>query len=145
MFTDGNDTASLLRHDDVLAIASRTDIVIYAAVAGLWGRASGLEPIVEQTGGSVHPIDSSETLVPVFVKILKEFRERYLLSYEPTGVVKGGLAPNRGPDEEPQAVRQGAHGLSGVVSTTYVIRDDRPASASVVRYQLWASASVIRY
>jgi hypothetical protein len=74
----------------VLEIANRTDIVMYAAVAGLWGRRSGLEDIVEQTGGNVCPIESSGDLVPVFVKILQEFRQRYLLSYTPNGVDKAG-------------------------------------------------------
>jgi VWFA-related protein len=90
VFTDGADTSSLLTHDAVLDVARRTDIVAYAAVVGLWGRRSTLSDIVAQTGGSVFEIESVGDLPPVFLKILQEFRQRYVLSYVPTGVGQGG-------------------------------------------------------
>jgi len=90
VFTDGADTSSLLTREAVLDAAKRSGSVAYAAVAGLSGRPSSLSEVAEQTGGRLLDLSAADDLSSVFVKILQEFRQRYLLSYEPAGVSKGG-------------------------------------------------------
>jgi uncharacterized protein (DUF1697 family) len=44
----------------------------------------------EATGGRLFEIESTRNLRAVFLAALEEFRQRYLLSYTPTGVAKSG-------------------------------------------------------
>ncbi len=90
VFTDGVDTASFLRREAVVDVAKRTDVVVYAAVVATAGRPKFLNDIVEQTGGTLIEIESTKHLPNIFLRVLEEFRQRYLLSYSPRGVAKGG-------------------------------------------------------
>jgi VWFA-related protein len=90
VFTDGGDTASYLTTDAVLDIARRTATVVYGVALGATGRRTPLERIANQTGGSLVPLASNADLKRAFVGILDEFRQRYLLSYTPTGVKRVG-------------------------------------------------------
>lgn len=42
------------------------------------------------TGGSIYKLDSTRDIGATFVRILEEFRHRYLVSYTPRGVSKEG-------------------------------------------------------
>jgi hypothetical protein len=42
------------------------------------------------TGGTVFDVDSTKDLSTTFEKILDEFRHRYLVSYSPENVTRGG-------------------------------------------------------
>ncbi len=86
VFTDGTDTASYLSHDAVVDAARRTDVVAYGAVVAGHGRLKFLNEFVEQTGGTLLEIQSTSDLSNAFLRILDEFRQRYLLSYSPRGV-----------------------------------------------------------
>jgi Ca-activated chloride channel family protein len=90
VFTDGADTASFLRREAVVDVAKRTDGVVYGAAVAMRGRPKFLNDIAEQTGGTLIQIESTKDLPNVFLRILEEFRQRYLLSYSPRGVAKGG-------------------------------------------------------
>jgi Ca-activated chloride channel family protein len=90
VFTDGADTASFLRREAVVDVAKRTDVVVYGAAVAMRGRPKFLNDIAEQTGGTLIQIESTKDLPNVFLRILEEFRQRYLLSYSPRGVAKGG-------------------------------------------------------
>ena len=49
-----------------------------------------LEDLTETTGGATLKVESTKDLSAAFLKILDEFRQRYLISYSPTGVPKDG-------------------------------------------------------
>jgi len=110
VFSDGADTASWLRPSAVIEAAKRTDAVVYAvaiaeqrAVYQLGGRGitgvkvttveeagKFLEHLTEETGGRVMFANSNKDLRATFAETMAEFRDRYVLSYTPTGVSTTG-------------------------------------------------------
>jgi VWFA-related protein len=110
VFTDGADTASWLGPSPVIEVAKRTDAVIYAvamaeqrAVYSFGGRGitgvnvttveeagKFLDHLTEETGGRVMFANSNKDLHATFTQTLAEFRDRYVLSYTPTGVSPSG-------------------------------------------------------
>lgn len=90
VFTDGMDSASFLTREAVLEIAKRTDVVAYAVAVGATRERGFLRALVRQTAGELIELESAEDLSRTFVGILHEFRQRYLLSYSPRGVERGG-------------------------------------------------------
>jgi len=90
VFSDGLDTGSWLRPKAVLDVAKRSDAVVYAVSAGLASRAEFLEELTDQTGGRLFKVESTRSLSEVFLEMLGEFRQRYLLSYSPAGVSHEG-------------------------------------------------------
>jgi len=89
VFSDGLDTASWLTSAAVLDVAKRADIVVYA-VATAGGASPFLRHLSAFTGGSLIQIVSSGDLRSTFLRILDEFRHRYLVSYSPRGVTTNG-------------------------------------------------------
>jgi Ca-activated chloride channel family protein len=111
VFSDGDDTSSWLHPHDVLAAAQRSDVVVHAVVVGklhteLLTRLDGrtrrwfesephlfssvyLPCLVEDTGGSIH-LPASGGLREVFVRVVNEFRSRYVLTYVPEAVSASG-------------------------------------------------------
>ncbi len=113
VFSDGDDTASWLDPRDVVAAAQRSDVVVHAVVVerslprgnaalsrtAVARRLFDYEPhlfagvflsrLVEDTGGSLHQA-SSAGLSSVFVRVVNEFRSRYVLTYTPQGVSSQG-------------------------------------------------------
>jgi hypothetical protein len=49
--------------------------------------------LADETGGNYLEAERSDRLREVFVRIMTEFRSRYLLTYTPTGVDAGGWHP----------------------------------------------------
>jgi Ca-activated chloride channel family protein len=90
VFSDGLDTSSWLGPKAVLDIAKRSDAVVYAVSAGLASRSEFLGDLSEHTGGRLFTIESTRSLSAVFLEMLNEFRQRYLLSYSPAGVAQDG-------------------------------------------------------
>ncbi len=90
VFSDGLDTSSWLEPDAVIEIARRSDAVVYAVSVGLSPRSDFLSDLSEQTGGRLFTIESTKNLSAVFLEVLDEFRQRYLVSYSPSGVARGG-------------------------------------------------------
>jgi len=81
VFSDGIDTTSWLRPEAVVRAAQRSEVVIYtASTAGAEQTPQMLRDVTEATGGKVLEVDSAG-LSSAFVRILNEFRQRYLLSY----------------------------------------------------------------
>jgi hypothetical protein len=54
------------------------------------GESRFLRDLTETSGGRLMRGDGNENLGGVFVKILDEFRQRYVLTYTPTGVSEAG-------------------------------------------------------
>src|SRR5262245_14366632 len=90
VFSDGLDTASWLASERVLDSARRTDIVAYAASSRDAEDSKFLDELGHLTGGGLIKIASTKDLSATFLRILDEFRNRYLLSYSPAGVGKDG-------------------------------------------------------
>ena len=91
VFSDGIDTTSWLSADDAITAAKRFETVVYGVSTA---RASEtpqiLRDITAQSGGNLLQV-SAKGLEASFVKILEEFRQRYLLSYTLPGAPKPGL------------------------------------------------------
>ena len=114
VFSDGADTSSWLRAPAVIEAAKRTDAVVYAVAiaeqrqttAIVFGtglessrkafpltiKEAGkfLERLTAETGGRVLFANSNSDLRETFSKTLAEFRDRYVLSYVPTGASATG-------------------------------------------------------
>jgi VWFA-related protein len=118
VFSDGEDTASWLAGASTIDIARRNDAVVYAVELGQrreWSPGyrldfhSGVQfgaeaarmnltdrflpALAQDTGGQVLNAARSEQLRERFVRILTEFRTRYLITYSPTGVERTGWHP----------------------------------------------------
>jgi len=88
-FSDGRDTASWLTSDIVIDTAKRSDVVVYGVSVG-GGNPEFLRELTSLTGGRLFEVDKTANLRSIFLEALQEFRQRYLLSYTPQGVAKGG-------------------------------------------------------
>ena len=88
VFSDGVDHGSWLTPEDALAAAKAEDVVIDYVEAE--GALTFLQPIAEATGGRGWPAKSWDRLARAFVDALEEFRSRYRLRYEPSGVARPG-------------------------------------------------------
>jgi VWFA-related protein len=89
VFSDGLDTTSWLQPDSVLETARRSDVVAYAVSVG---RVKGefLRDLTSFTGGRLFEVEKTANLRAIFLSVLDEFRQRYLVSYTPRGVAKDG-------------------------------------------------------
>jgi VWFA-related protein len=90
VFSDGVDTGSWLRAEAVLDVAKRSDAIVYAVVTFHEGRDDFLKDLTETTGGTLVEVESSTDIGAVFLRILEEFRHRYLINYVPEGVARDG-------------------------------------------------------
>jgi Ca-activated chloride channel homolog len=88
--TDGRDTASWLTPDELLESARRAPAVVYVVASSGARKWSPLRDVTNATGGRLIEIESSDQIAGEFQKILKDFRSRYVLTFTPTGVERGG-------------------------------------------------------
>jgi VWFA-related protein len=106
LFTDGRDTSSWLSARKLIEAARRTDVVIYpvtlrsirTALVLETSRAVQakqpppdaavrvLEDLADETGGRIVYATGESALRTTFLAVMEEFRQRYVLSYEPSGV-----------------------------------------------------------
>ena len=89
VFSDGVDTSSWLPEARVVDTARRRDVVVYGVRTRRASKSAFLDNVTEATGGRMFDV-TFERLEATFETILQEFRDRYVLSYSPTGVVAGG-------------------------------------------------------
>ena len=107
LLSDGQDTSSWLTARKVVQAARRTDVVLYPVtirvMRPLFTRVDGpragairrpferlLDALAEETGGRVVYASDEAALARTFLDVLKEFRQRYVLSYSPSGVSSTG-------------------------------------------------------
>jgi len=90
LFSDGLDTASWLLPDHVVDIAKRCDAVVYAVSAGKVADDKFLRNLTDETGGRRVAVESTQEMAAVFLQMLDEFRQRYVVGYTPTGVSADG-------------------------------------------------------
>lgn len=112
-FTDGQDTASWTTSQRTLDVLRRTNAVVYPVGAGLPGALIAmpgtpylqhptwvyptagetlllLDQVARTTGGEFLRVGRDDRLATTFAAILAQYRQRYLLSFTPTGVASGG-------------------------------------------------------
>jgi VWFA-related protein len=90
VLSDGVDTASFLRPESVLETARRSDAVVYGVSVSRPERAGFVRELCAATGGRVLKAGSTDGIREAFLRVLEEFRHRYLLSYVPQGVSGAG-------------------------------------------------------
>jgi VWFA-related protein len=90
VLSDGIDTASWLPAKDVLDIARRTDVVVYGISTAQARKVPFLDEVSAVTGGKLFQGEWSERLSDTFLAVLDEFRHRYVLTFSPHGVERGG-------------------------------------------------------
>jgi VWFA-related protein len=90
VLSDGVDTASFLRPESILDTARRSDTVVYGVSGSRLERKGFVRDLCAATGGRVLKIESADGIRDAFLQVLEEFRHRYLLSYIPEGVSRGG-------------------------------------------------------
>ena len=112
LFTDGQDTASWTTAARAVDVVRRGNVVVFPVGAGLpvepmapvgseyfshrtW-LAPGfgdtlrlLQTVADISGGEFLRVDRDDRIVATFSEILERYRERYLLSFTPTGVKRG--------------------------------------------------------
>jgi Ca-activated chloride channel family protein len=107
LLSDGVDSHSVLPMDDVLARARRSQALIYwirltrpggvgagdesYSISSSWRSASEyrhqidlLRRTVEESGGRIVDAQTPDEIAPIFVEILQELREQYVLGYYPS-------------------------------------------------------------
>ncbi len=89
VFTDGVDSASWLTEAAAFDTAKRSAVVVYGVAPGLPDRATFLKDLTTMTGGRLITSGAVD-LSRVFLDVLKEFRQRYVLGYSPQGVARSG-------------------------------------------------------
>jgi VWFA-related protein len=91
VFSDGVDTSSWLPAESVLETARRTDAVAYFVSPVERGKTTTFNrELTSLTGGSLIEIATTRDLSATFLRILEEFRQRYVVSYTPRGVSRDG-------------------------------------------------------
>jgi len=90
VFSDGYDTSSWLTAERVLETAKRPDVVVYSVSAARSRSATFLGQMSRLTGGTLFEVESTKNMAGVFLKVLGEFRQRYLIGYSPRGVEQSG-------------------------------------------------------
>ena len=101
IFSDGNDSGSVLSLETVSQVIERTTAAVSAVVASRTPLtravpAAGvtLRQLTASSGGVYLPITgSAQDLTATFKRVLDEFRSTYVLHYTPTGVTAGGFHP----------------------------------------------------
>jgi len=86
VFSDGEDTTSGLRDDDVVNYARAVEATVYCVgIRGASGSAPKgfLRKVAQETGGEFFFPDNVGDLVNVFNKIAEELHNHYLLAYTP--------------------------------------------------------------
>ena len=113
LFTDGADTYSWLREEQVLSLVSRSNAVVYAITREERAplpdlgttraqqrfrqnrherirRIRLLLDVTRESGGRLIETSSSDRLQDVFLEILAEMKTRYILTYSPPEPVRSG-------------------------------------------------------
>jgi VWFA-related protein len=95
LFTDGEDNLSWLGRDDVREAALQSSALLYVVAAGAPDapEAAFLRETAEGTGGRFWNAAGGAHLTQRLLQVLQAMSTRYLLTYEPRGVSRGGRHP----------------------------------------------------
>jgi VWFA-related protein len=89
VFSDGEDTTSWLDDADTLDTIRRSEAVVYAVTVGAQS-SPFLKDATREAGGSLLEIGSHRDLKATFVRVLEEFKRRYVVGFTPAGVPGAG-------------------------------------------------------
>lgn len=89
IFSDGMDTSSWLQPASVIGAAKRANVTIFGVTIGKT-KGTFLRDLAQFTGGDVVEVQSTKDLKSTFVRLLTEYRQRYLIGYTPTNVSATG-------------------------------------------------------
>jgi len=87
IFTDGDDTSSWLSDDDVLDSVRHANVVIHAVS---FGSRPFLKQAAHEAGGRIWSASSNRDLQKLFGRAIRDMRDRYVLTYTPSGVSHAG-------------------------------------------------------
>ncbi len=113
LFTDGADTYSWLREEQIVSLVSRSNAVVYAITREEKAplpdlgttraqerfrqnrrerirRTRVLLDVTRESGGRLLETDSTDRLQEIFLEILAEMKTRYILTYSPPAPVRDG-------------------------------------------------------
>ena len=99
LLSDGEDTSSVLKYEDVLALAKRSEVIVYPI--GLrsrsekptegWNEAEFfLRSLAQETGGRLYPVDDAKQLETIYGQIADELANQYTLGYTSTNTKQDG-------------------------------------------------------
>ncbi len=97
LISDGDDNSSTVAIDEVIAMAQKSDVVIFSASTGRGpfmhrnSRAdAALRRLSDETGGRAFFVEDSSSLKKTFSALGQEMRNRYVVSYRPLDVTDDG-------------------------------------------------------
>jgi len=99
VLSDGEDTSSLMGYDEVLDLAKRSDVIVYAiglkSAQDLKSRGFSeadyeLRTLAEETGGRLFTVDQVAQLAPIYQQIADELMNQYTLGYTSRNPKKDG-------------------------------------------------------
>ncbi|MEZ5289261.1 MAG: VWA domain-containing protein [Vicinamibacterales bacterium] len=90
IFSDGTDTASFMPADRVVQTAERSRVLVYGVAAPGVDDTGFLRALAAGTGGRLVELERAGDPGAAFRDILEEVRRRYLVTFTPTGVARGG-------------------------------------------------------
>ena len=94
LLSDGDDTASIVPWQDVVAYAQRAGVAIYAIGLDIGGGSLGirrkLETLADETGGRALFVDLASELTGAYDVIERELRSQYFLAFAPEPPPKAG-------------------------------------------------------
>ena len=89
VLSDGVDTSSWLTAASVVETAKRLDVVLFGISTGA-PRRGPLEDLADASGGDLIRLESTAELSATLEYLIRAFRQRYLLSFVPQQVARGG-------------------------------------------------------
>ncbi|HEY0376520.1 MAG TPA: VWA domain-containing protein [Pyrinomonadaceae bacterium] len=94
LLTDGDDTSSMTKREEVIDFAVRSNVIVYSIGIGDNKRfeiaRDALTKVAEKTGGRVYfPTDQASIYV-AFEQIQQELRSQYFLAYRPANTKRDG-------------------------------------------------------
>jgi Ca-activated chloride channel family protein len=99
VLSDGEDTSSLMDYDEVLGLAKRSDVIVYAI--GLKSKAEAkakgfseatyeLRTLADETGGDLFTVEDITQLGPIYQRIADELMNQYTVGYSSRNPKKDG-------------------------------------------------------
>jgi VWFA-related protein len=88
VFTDGLDTSSWLSEDDLLESVHRANAVVHAITVGPYQ--PFLRQVTHDAGGRTWSASSNRDLQELFRRAIRDMRDRYVLTFTPSGVSRPG-------------------------------------------------------
>ena len=90
IFTDGEDTSSWLSADEALESVRHANIVVHAVTVGPGPLQPFLKQVTHEAGGRIWSASSNRDLQKLFSRAIRDMRDRYVLTYTPSGVSRPG-------------------------------------------------------